>query len=246
VLNRRRWVLAGIPVAALVALCSIASVSLFPLKVHSKRLGYAVAGVELYMAPPSGLVSNLQPRLTENVVTQAFALADEMSSPELRDLIASRAGIPAGRLAIDGPLDVDESIFALFPDGPKRASQIVVQNARYRITISEDTALPEISVEAQAPTVSEAVRLAAATQVAAGSYLSAIETRSRTPHELRLLVSPLGPISVSDKTKGVTNLAVLTFFLAFTLWAGLVTAALAIVRDTRLVRRGWVPGRVSP
>jgi hypothetical protein len=245
--RRRTWLFLGVPVCVLLATLSVASVSLVPPKVSGKGLGYATAGMDLYVGPRGGLVNNQPIDVTNNLIVQAYALADQMSSPQIRSLIASRAGIAASKLAVDGPLDLNESLFLTFPDGEKRSSQIIVQNVPYRVTIDEDTALPEISVTAQAPTPSEAVRLASATQAAASAYLAGIETRSRTPVAVRLGVSPLGPIAVSDdSTKGLANLAVLTFLVAFALWSGLVVTIMTVARDVRRVRRGWTPDHVSP
>lgn len=111
--------------------------------------------------------------------------------------------------------------------------QILVQNAQYRVQVNEDVALPEIGVTAQAPSSAEAARLAIATQNALSSYLTSIETRSGTPRVERLVVSALSPISISDKSKGLLNVAGLTFLLSFALWAGVVVALMAIVRDVR-------------
>jgi hypothetical protein len=245
--RRRFWLLAGVPVCLLIAISSVASVSLFPPAVRGKSLGYAVAGMQLYVAPPGGIVNNQPTDVTENLVGQAFALADQMSSPQARSLIASNSGLPENQIAVDGPLDLDQSIFQSEPDGPKRSSQIIAQNAPYRVTITEDTALPEIGVTAQAPTPTEAVRLASATQAATSSYLTGIETRSRTPRAARMAVSSLGPISLSDtSSKDLPNVAVLTFLIAFALWSGLVVATMATTRDVRRLRRGCTPDGASP
>jgi hypothetical protein len=239
ILRRRTLLLAGIPVSALVALCSVASVSLFPPAVHKGSLGYAVAGTQLYIGPRGGLVDTTLADVPQQSINQATALADQMASPELRDLIASNSGIPAGLIAVDGPVDLNTSVFDQQPDGPKRSSQVVVQNAAYRVIIDEDTALPEIAVTTQAPTSREAVRLAGAAQVALSSYLTGIETASKTPASQRLGVSSVGGVFVSkDPTSGLANLAALTFLVSFALWGGLVLSAWAIVRDTRNLRRG--------
>ena len=245
--KRRTWLLVGVPVCVLVAISSVESISLFPLSVRGKSLGYAVAGLQLYVAPPGGLVNNQPTNVPQNFIQQAIAVADQVSSPQLRNMIAMYSGIPARQIAVDGPINVDTSVFMRQPRGEKRSMQIVVQNASYRITVNEDVALPEIGVTAQAPTPDKAARLANATQLAVSSYLTGIETRSRTPLANRLSISPLSPISISDdSTKGLANLAALTFLVSFALWAGVVVAVMAILRELRRPRRDWVPGRVSP
>lgn len=239
ILSRRTLLVAGLPVSALVALCSVASVSFFPPAVRASSLGYAVAHSQLYVGPHGGLVDTQLSDVPQQSITQAIVLADQMGSPEMRNLIAANAEIAPDRIAVDGPLDVTQSVFQEEPDGEKRASQVVVQNAAYRVIINEDTALPEIAVTAQAPTSREAVRLASAARVAVSSYLTRIETASKTPLRKRLGVSSVGGIFVSDhSTSGLINLAVLTFVVSFALWGGLVLSARAIVRDVRSLRAG--------
>ena len=48
------------------------------------------------------------------------------------------SGIPARQIAVDGPINVDTSVFMRQPPGEKRSMQIIVQNASYRVTVNED------------------------------------------------------------------------------------------------------------
>jgi hypothetical protein len=246
VLTRRILLAAGVPVSAFVALCAVASVSVFPPAVHSKSLKYALAKTLLYVGP-SDAFGNTQPKdVPQQFIDQSIVLAFQMASPELRQLIAAKSGIAARRIAVDGPVDLNESVFEQEPDGPKRATQILVQNAPYRVTVDEDLVLPEIGVTAQAPTPGQAVRLASGVQAALSAYLTGLETTSQTPVAERLDVSALGPVFVTDGSSGdVVNIALLTSLLAFTLWCGLVFSVTAIVRDIRRLRGGWTPGRAS-
>jgi hypothetical protein len=244
--SRRTWLAAGVPVAVFVALSSVASVSLFPPSVRGSSLGYAVARMQLNVGPPGGLVDAQPADAPQMFIDKAIALADQTSSPELRDLIAAKSGIDASLLAVDGPLDINQSIFQEEPDGEKRATQIVVQNASYRVIFDENIDVPEIAVTAQAPTPGQAVRLANGAGAALSSYLTGIETSSETPLGRRLQVSSVGPTAVTDDaTKSLANIGVLTFVLSFVLWSGLVASVAAIVRDIRSLRPGPVPDRVS-
>ena len=137
-------------------------------------------------------------------------------------------------------------MFQQQPDGEKRATQILVQNAPYRVTIDEDTALPEVGVTAYAPSPGQAVRLAGATKAALVSYLNDIETSSGIPPAQRLAASSLGPVFVSDDSgKDLLNVAVLTFLVSLTLWSGLVLAVTAVLRDISSGRRRWARERAS-
>jgi hypothetical protein len=246
ILSRRLWLMIGLPVSAVIALCTVASVSLSPLAVRGGGLGFAVAKSELYVGPPGALATTNLADVPALFIQQAIALAAQTPSPEMRDLIAMKAGIPPRQLAIDGPLDLNISVFQNQPDGEKRSTQILVQNAPYRVGIVEDLVLPEIAVTAQAPDPAQAARLASATGEALSSYLNGIQDASRTPVRQRLEVSPLGPASVTDGAKkGVINVAVLTFLLTFAVWSGVVVAVTAIVRDLRRLRLGGPLGRAS-
>ena len=245
ILSRRTLLVTGIPVSALVALCSVASVSFFPPEVRGSSLGYAVAKMQLYVAPRGGLVDTPLSDVLEQWTNQAIALADQMRSPLIRNLIAAHSGIPRDRIAVDGPLDLNQSVFDREPDGEKRASQVVVQNAAYRVIVNEDTALPEIGVTAQAPTTREAVSLAHGAQAALSSYLTGIQRASKTPVDQRLGVSSVGGVFASDESSGLKNLVGLTFALAFAVWSGLVLSLRAIVRSVSRGRGRGVQGRKS-
>jgi hypothetical protein len=232
--KRRTWLTVGGAVCVLVAISSVASISFFPPSIRGKLLGYAVAGQQLYVGPPGGLVTNQPNNVPQNFIQQAITVADQVASPQLRNMIAMYSGIPARQIAVDGPINVDTSVFTQQPPGEKRSMQLLVQNAPYRVTVTEDVALPEIGITAQAPRPVEAVRLASATQGALSSYLTGIETRSGTPLADRLSITPVSPMSITDdSTKGLANVAVLTFLVSFALWAGVVVAMNAIVRDLR-------------
>lgn len=245
--SRRLWLALGVLVAGFVALCLVSSVSLLPPSLKSRSLGYALASAQLYVAPSGGLVNNPPGSVIEISVDQTIALASVISSPKLTRMIAADAGVDPSRLAIDGPLNLDTSVFQQQPSGEKRASQVIVQNVPDRVTIDEDLALPEMYVTTQAPTSAAAVSLASATQRAVSTYLTGVQTSSQTPVEQRLRVSAAGPISVTDAPrKDLVNLAVLGFALTFALWAGLVIALSAVARDVRSLGRGSAPGRASP
>ena len=136
--KRRTWLLVGVPVCVLVAISSVASISLFPPSVRGKSLGYAVAGLQLHVSPPGGLVNNQPTNVPQNFIQQAITVADQVSSPQLRNMIAMYSGIPARQIAVDGPINVDTSVFMRQPPGEKRSMQIIVQNASYRVTVNED------------------------------------------------------------------------------------------------------------
>lgn len=239
--RRRVWLALGLPVAAFVALTTVASVSVFPPSITRKPVTVATASKQLYVMPPDALGNALPNYAPSQYLQQTIALADQLSSPEVRGLIAREAGIRQRLLAVDGPDPTYLSIFQREPSGEKRATQILVEGAPYRVTIDEDLVFPQIGVTAQAPTTNDAVKLALATQLAIGSYLTRVETSAQTSPAQRLEVQSLTPLSVSGgSSTGLVNVAGLAFLISLVLWSGLVIAATAVVRDVRSLLR---PGR---
>ena len=80
--------------------------------------------------------------------------------------------------------------------GPKRASQIVVENAPYHITVDGGTG-PVINVNTQAPTTEAAARLAFATGVGLNAYVQHLQTSTGVPKAARYAISQLAPVSTT-------------------------------------------------
>ena len=79
-------------------------------------------------APQTDLASKLSSART-------YALADMVASPELAEYVARAAGLPASKIGILGPLWTDLWRSQQWASGPKRASQIIIENDPYHITI---------------------------------------------------------------------------------------------------------------
>jgi len=242
--SRRVWGVAlGVPVAGLVALSTVASVSLLPPSVKRKPLAYSLATTQLYVMPHAGLGNATENDDPLQYVAREMMLANQIASPELRRMIADDAGLDPKLVAVDGPVAIDLPVAQQEPSGPKRSNQEVVEGDLYRVKIDENSALPTIGVTAQAPSAGEAVRLANAVETAVSTYLTGLEASANTPTALRLEVRPLAPVAVSgDGTGGLKNVAGLAFLVALTLWVGVVYAVTAVVRDVRRLRGSWEAG----
>ena len=243
--RRRVWLVLGLPVCAVIAISSVASISLFQPEVSGKSLGYAVAGIDLYLGPEGGLVNNQK----TNVPTSSSSRRSRSplrwgvrTAGHDREIFGHPRAPDCGRWSPD----LNQSVFgtaarrgeALLPDSRAERS--------LPLTVNEDLALPEIGVTAQAPTPTEAIRLASASQVALGTYLTGIETRSSTPRVSGCRCPPWGRSrSLTTRRRALAMLRS-TFLLSYALWSGLVVALMAIVRDLRKLRRGWTPERVNP
>lgn len=237
--SRRLWLLAGVPVAALVALSSVAHVSLLPFAAKDKNLAFATARTQLDVLPPGQLV-NAPPSAygasdPTNSTAQATVLANLLTSPELRAGIARAADIEPRYLAVDGPIPGDQPLAQIEPAGEKRANQITTESDPYRITVDMSQSLPVMGITVKAPTTGTAVRIAAATRTALRAYLSSLATQAKLPAAQRIDVQSLAGIDVTGRSSaGVASVAALVFVLSLVLWTGAVYAFAAVARDLRI------------
>ena len=126
--------------------------------------------------------------------------------------------------------------------GPKRASQIIIENDPYHITLNVETQVapwpPVIDVETQAPTTETAARLASAVGAGLSTYLRHLQATG-VRERARYDVSQLVPVSVVPaRTSQLANVGVFTFVAVFVLWCGVIVAVSSLSRDLRAVRAG--------
>jgi hypothetical protein len=216
--RRGLWLALGGPVAAFVALCTVASVSLLPPSVKPSSLAFFRATTQVYVMPPGALGSSLAQSTPTAFTGQSITLANVMS--------------------VDAPIPSYLPLAAQEPPGAKRATQIVDEGDPYRLTIDTNLTLPAIAITAQAPSPATAVRIAAAAQKGLAAYVTRTEASAGTPTSLRLQVRSLGPISVvGDDSGGLANVAGFAFIITLTLWCGLVITACSVGRSVRAARR---------
>lgn len=236
--RRGLWLLMGGPVAAFVALLTVASVSLFPPGIKHRSLAYYKASTQVYVMPDGALGNSLLKLSPTAFTGQSITLANIMSSPELRNTVAHDAGVDPNLLAVDMPIPSYLPIAEQEPPGEKRASQIVEEGDPYRLTVDINLSLPAIGLTAQAPSSGLAQRIVQAAQTGLTSYLTNVEASASTPESLRLHVRSLGPITVAaDDSGGLANVAGFAFLITLALWCGLVVAGFGLLHNLRAAVR---------
>jgi len=230
--GRRLWLAVGIPVAGLAGLSTVASISFLPPSMHPRSIAYAIASSELSVQTPlsSGNtpdLSNLYP-----LPQWAAVLAEEMTSPKLKTLIAHDAGIPVGQLAIDGPIALDLQRTQQEPTEQKRSYQLLSEGDLYRVTLDTDINIAAVTITAQAPSQSAARELVLAVDRAGAAYLTGVEESAGTPPGDRVQVAQLQPVVITGGSGGHT-VGALVFLIVYILWAGLVLLGDKLIRDVR-------------
>ena len=179
--GHRVWLATGVVVAIVVTASRFVSIGVLPPSVKLKQLAHATASTELLVGKHYSLRSSpTRDPYVNSAVPRAQALADMMASPQIRGYIGRAAGLPSSRIAVDTPVWTDVERIQQWPTGEKRGTQIIMENAPYRITVDVEDYAPVIDVATQAPTTEEADALASGAEPAS-------TTTSRTSREPREL-----------------------------------------------------------
>ncbi len=232
--RHRRWLLLGVLVAGLVTASNFGTLRLLPPSFHPRSPGHATATTSVLVGLSQAAQQSQTSEYPEQLATVSETLGDIGGSPLLQRKIASLAGIPASELAIDEPLWADLQRAQQWDTGPKRASQIVVENALYRIQLTDGEGSPIINVGTQAPTPQGAARLASAFTAAVSRFVISSQNAAHTPASDRYTVTQSAPITVQPgRSAQLINFAIFLFLAAFALWFVAVMAISRLFEDLR-------------
>ncbi len=237
--GHRVWLATGVVVAIVVTASRFVSIGVLPPSVKLKQLAHATASTELLVGKHYSLRSSpTRDPYVNSAVPRAQALADMMASPQIRGYIGRAAGLPSSRIAVDTPVWTDVERIQQWPTGEKRGTQIIMENAPYRITVDVEDYAPVIDVATQAPTTEEADALASGAATGLNNYISDLERTTGTPTAHPYAITQLVPIGVSPAGKsGLANVGGFTFTVVLLLWCGGMLFVSGLAADIRAVRR---------
>jgi hypothetical protein len=230
---RRRLVALGAVIAAIAALLSVYTVSLFPPSAHSRTNVFATASTQLLVDAPDSAFADLANDLTP-LETRASVFARFLASPVALTLVAREAKVPLTSIEAQGPYDMNLPVIQQEPTAGQRSSQIIGEGALYRLRFENNPVLPIVSVFAQAPTKAEAINLAEAAPRALRVYIDKIQTEQNTPDDRRVVIRKLG-----NATGGVVNaganiqIGLLVFIVVLGAWCMLLIPAQTLARGWR-------------
>jgi hypothetical protein len=231
--QRRRLVAIGALVAAFAALLSVYRIGIFPPSVESRTNVFATASTQLLVDTPDSAFADLANDLTP-LETRASVFARFLASPAALQLIARDAKLPVDAIEAQGPYDINLPVIQQEPTAGQRSSQIIGEDALYRLRFENNPVLPIIAVFAQAPTQDEATALANSAPQALGAYVEQIQARQDTPEERRVVIRKLGSATGGVVNEGANiQIAALVFFVVFGGWCMLLIPAQTIARGWR-------------
>ena len=231
----------GLLVAALAAATRFVSIGVLPPSIKEKPFAHATGSTEFVVGESWSFSHTVPDGYSRSVVPRAFALADMTASAGLANYVARAAGLPVTKIAILGPIWTELQRTEAWANGPKRASQIIIENYPYHITLDVQTLAPPwppvINVATQAPNTEIAARLAAGVGIGLNAYLLHLQAATGVPKSDRYGVRQLAPVSVAPaRTSQLASVGAFTFGAVFVFWCGLIVALSSVMRDLRAAR----------
>jgi hypothetical protein len=231
----RPYVAASAVLALVVAIWSVAHVSLFPPRVESRSLEMATAATHVVVDKPRSTILDLRADTysLEALRQRAVVLGNVIANGEVRDAIARHAHVPSDELQIEPPLTPDQPRAVVASTDRKHATDLLASTDQYRLSIQANPTVPMLDIYAQAPNASSAALLANTTVEQLRGYLAELAASERTPelHQIQLL--QLGHAQGEVINAGIdVQVAVLVFAITFAI------ACASLIFVSR-VKDGW-------
>lgn len=234
----RRALIGALAVSALIGLVSAGlatgTLGLLPPKLGSSSMGVAAAQTHVQVDTPSP--SMVQRRALDQdlqtLVKHAELLGRVMTSAEVLDRMAARVGLPPG--SVGGSARTTASVPDAFlePGSEQRAAEIGRSNLSYAVEAQTRPTTPVIDVYTRAPTSDEAKRLANAAVPALREYMRSLAASQQLTDDQILVVRQMGDARGNVVDPGASKaVAVLAFFVGFTLCGGVLLVLLGLARD---------------
>jgi hypothetical protein len=230
----RRWVVLSALLAGLVAVWSVASVSLSPLSLKPRALQMATASTHVIVDTPRSSVLDLrQNTYSFQALTQrAVLLGNVIANGQVRSVIAALAHVPVAALQVAPPLTAQQPT-PQAGSSNNSVGAILKSTNQYRLSIQVNPTVPMIDIYSQAPSADSAALLANAAVQGLREYMSGLATSQRIPAADQIRLLQLGAARGNVINHGIYwEVAVLVFGLAF----GLACATGILFAR---IRRGW-------
>lgn len=231
--TRRGWTFLGLVVAVVIALSTAYDIRGFPPSLQQKTLALGTARAALLVDTPRSSVTDLRADL-EPLAARAYLFARLATSRVVAERIARNVGIRPEQLLVEAPIDG-----AVRPESARetRISSILSQNREFRVSFAAQQGLPNIQVNAQAPRVEDAVRLANTASSTFAAYIRSVQERQGQPESSRVLLRQLGDAEGGTVAKQInSSLAILALITAFVVWCVLMIVITGVARNLRAIR----------
>ncbi len=221
-------------VALLAAISSLCEISLLPPKIAMRELQTGAAVTHILVDLPHDERSHVSATEFETMTSRANLVGHVLASRPVLDRIAARRGIDPSKLTASTEITAGVPLALTEPNEERRANEILLSHAPYRLDIQAQPTLPILNVYAQGPTMAKAQQLADTTAAAGNDYMRVLAKRDDFPDANRVQLKQLGSAvgGQLDPTAPM-KIFVLTFLVIFGVCFGVLVSVGA-------VRRGWI------
>jgi hypothetical protein len=224
---RRRLLVVGVGLVAILAGMALLYKGSYPLKLESRRYQVGIATASILVDTPNSQVVDVAPKGSDTLGMRANLLASVMVDGVVKAAIAGKAGLDAKDLVGISTSAQDQ------PATRPRDHRVPVLTTKV-VTDNDGAELPIISVEVQASDAEIATKLASAAVVGLQDYLNSTAAAQKIPDAKRLNVSELGQAQAHIVTRGPTNIIGLAVvLLVFALGCGGILAGVGLSRGWR-------------
>jgi hypothetical protein len=153
------------------------------------------ATVQLLVDSPQSALADLLQN-TVPLTTRASLLAQVMASQAVLEDLAAAAGVPVGQLTAQGPYGGSGQALDVITPSEARGSQLLGEQARYRLTFVAQPDAPVVTASVQGPTALAAGRVAEGVAPGVQRYVEALQKQGATKPARRVTIRQLGPAQV--------------------------------------------------
>ncbi len=224
----------AVSVGALAAARVLFSIGILPPSLEGNSVKLSSASTQVLVDTPNSALVDLRQTTydIDSLTNRGVLVGNLMASPQVREMIGRRTGIPARQITISPPLTADQPRPIAGAHDPS-VTDLVASPGRPRVSVEASPTSPILTIDAEASDPDLAARLADATVSATRDYMSKVADLENTPADSRVKLIQLGLANGAAVNPGApVAMALLAFVLAFCLTGGFV---LFVAR----VRRGW-------
>jgi hypothetical protein len=185
------------------------------------------ASATVLVDTPRSTVADLNPNGAGALLARTQLLANLMASGPLEVMIAQGARISPDQLVVVPPATAGTIVPTSIALGAAAASP----SRGYLLNINTDPTLPLISISAQAPSATQASRLASSAVSSLQRYLGSVAGSQKIPAGNRPVITSLGPPKTSEVLQGSRRLyGLLAGVLVFILLCATIVIVSGIAR----------------
>lgn len=229
---RRAWMVVGVAVAILVAVLATYKLTLNPPGLHSKNLTVNTAETSILVDSPTGAITDLSADL-KGLTSRATVYATFFTSLPARRAIARASGLHVDQVNVEAAETAAQPSATKEPVAVQRSQGILKEQIDHFVRLSTVPGVPTVHIDAQAPSRTQALRLANGAARGLRLYVSGLEAARHTPPPQRVTIRQLGSAEGGTLGKHVKRTTtILAFVGALVAWAILVLLF-------NNVARGW-------